>query len=118
MKHKCGKRIRMHKCFECEHFDADSMKCYPNSNDCGKEYDLTIDDIITEDVCDFFSEGKPYVKIKSSCDTKVFDCYELWTRCPYCKGALNMNYRLPTLTYGGVYYYECPYCERLFKLGE
>ena len=41
-------------CRQCVHANYDKMKCYPNSGDCKKEYDLTEEDFHTETRCDFF----------------------------------------------------------------
>ena len=42
------------KCIDCACCNVEKMKCYPNSNDCDREYDLTEDDLTTEEYCDFF----------------------------------------------------------------
>ena len=42
------------KCKNCTHCDITNMKCYPQSKDCHKEYDLSEDDLETEDRCDFY----------------------------------------------------------------
>lgn len=41
-------------CGYCAHADHDKMKCYPESEDCKSEYDLTEEDFHTEVRCDFF----------------------------------------------------------------
>ena len=41
-------------CGECKHADHDKMKCYPESEDCKSEYDLTVEDFYIEARCDFF----------------------------------------------------------------
>lgn len=41
-------------CWYCVHADHDKMKCYPESEDCKSEYDLTEEDFHTEARCDFF----------------------------------------------------------------
>lgn len=41
-------------CGQCVHANYDKMKCYPDSGDCKKEYDLTEEDFHTETRCDFF----------------------------------------------------------------
>ena len=41
-------------CNFCVHADKDKMKCYPESKDCKKEYDLEESDFHTECRCDFF----------------------------------------------------------------
>lgn len=41
-------------CGYCVHADHDKMKCYPESEDCKSEYDLTEEDFHTEARCDFF----------------------------------------------------------------
>lgn len=46
------------KCKECDHFCEEKMKCYPESRDCRKEYDLTELDIEEYSRCDFFDEKK------------------------------------------------------------
>ena len=45
-----------HKCSGCgeyKHADHNKMKCYPESEDCKKEYDLTEQDLYTKARCDF-----------------------------------------------------------------
>ena len=42
------------KCIDCACCNAGEMKCYPNSEDCHKEYELTKEDLITPAHCDFF----------------------------------------------------------------
>lgn len=41
------------KCIECVHCNAEKMKCFPKSKDCGKEYTLTEQDLYTKAKCDF-----------------------------------------------------------------
>lgn len=41
-------------CSNCIH--ANEMKCYPNSKDCRKEYDLEETDFSELKPCDFFEE--------------------------------------------------------------
>lgn len=41
-------------CSQCIHADHDKMKCYPESDDCKSEYDLTEEDFYKEANCDFF----------------------------------------------------------------
>ena len=42
-------------CKECKHCDIENKKCYPESRDCRKEYDLTDDDINNGGGrCDFY----------------------------------------------------------------
>ena len=44
------------KCIECVHCDKENLKCHPESMDCAKEYDLTKEDLYTENDCDFASK--------------------------------------------------------------
>ena len=46
------------KCINCSHCNKEEMKCYPESNDCEKEYDLTEEDLTTPARCDFFIRKK------------------------------------------------------------
>lgn len=41
------------KCIECACCNKEEMKCYPKSQDCEKEYDLTEEDLYTDAKCDF-----------------------------------------------------------------
>lgn len=41
------------KCIECACCNKEEMKCYPKSTDCRKEYNLTEEDLYTEQRCDF-----------------------------------------------------------------
>ena len=41
-------------CKFCIYADREKMKCFPNSDDCKKEYDLEESDFQTECNCDFF----------------------------------------------------------------
>lgn len=49
-----GKRVP--GCDFCIHADKESMKCYPDSEDCKKEYDLEETDFNGPCDCDFFNE--------------------------------------------------------------
>lgn len=42
------------KCIDCACCNVVEMKCYPNSEDCHKEYKLNKEDLITPAHCDFF----------------------------------------------------------------
>lgn len=42
------------KCIDCACCNVEEMKCYPNSEDCHKEYDLDESDLTTPAHCDFF----------------------------------------------------------------
>lgn len=42
------------KCIDCACCDVGKMKCYPNDEDCEKEYELDDDDLHTPAHCDFF----------------------------------------------------------------
>ena len=42
------------KCIDCACCSVEEMKCYPNSEDCEKEYNLTEDDLYINAECDFF----------------------------------------------------------------
>lgn len=42
------------KCIDCACCNVEKMKCYPNSEDCHKEYDLDESDLHTPAHCDFF----------------------------------------------------------------
>ena len=41
-------------CGFCVHADKEKMKCFPESEDCKKEYDLEEEDFNKECNCDFF----------------------------------------------------------------
>ena len=41
-------------CAFCAHANKDEMKCYPESEDCKREYDLEEEDFHKECNCDFF----------------------------------------------------------------
>ena len=41
-------------CRYCVHANRKKMKCYPNSKNCKKEYDLAEEDFHKEARCDFF----------------------------------------------------------------
>ena len=41
------------KCIDCICCNKEEMKCYPNSRDCEKKYELTEEDLYTEQKCDF-----------------------------------------------------------------
>ena len=41
------------KCIECTHCNVEEMRCFPKSEDCEKEYDLTEQDLYTKARCDF-----------------------------------------------------------------
>lgn len=45
-----------HKCRSCIHCDIEHLICRPNSKDCRSEYALDIEDLDTEDFCDFYEE--------------------------------------------------------------
>lgn len=47
---------RVPGCAYCEHADREEMKCFPNSSDCKKEYDLVEEDFHKECNCDFFKQ--------------------------------------------------------------
>lgn len=53
-----SKDIRCVRCGDCIHADLDKMKCYPKSDDCKSEYDLTEDDFHKEARCDFFHKKR------------------------------------------------------------
>ena len=44
------------RCSQCIHADYNKMKCYPKSNDCKSEYNLTEEDFHKESRCDFFQK--------------------------------------------------------------
>ena len=46
-------RGQIMKCIECTHCDVKEMRCFPKSEDCEKEYDLTEQDLYTKAKCDF-----------------------------------------------------------------
>lgn len=54
-------RGQMMKCIECIHCNAEEMKCFPESEDCEKEYNLTEQDLYTEARCDFAFKRKKEV---------------------------------------------------------
>lgn len=41
-------------CLYCVHSDKENMKCFPNSEDCKKKYDLDQSDFDGPCRCDFF----------------------------------------------------------------
>lgn len=41
------------KCIECVNCSKDEMKCYPKSKDCSIEYNLSEEDLYTDEKCDF-----------------------------------------------------------------
>lgn len=43
-----------HKCRNCTHCDIDHLICKPNSKDCRSEYALDVEDLDTEEACDFY----------------------------------------------------------------
>lgn len=43
-----------HKCRSCVHCDIEHLICRPNSKDCRSEYALDVEDLDTEEVCDFY----------------------------------------------------------------
>jgi len=45
-------------CGFCEHSNYELMKCFPNSPDCKKEYDLVEEDFHKKCHCDFFKHKK------------------------------------------------------------
>lgn len=51
-------------CGECKHADHDKMKCYPESEDCKSEYDLTEEDFHKEARCDFFHHKQKTNKVR------------------------------------------------------
>ncbi len=50
----CGKKVP--GCAFCAHANKDKMKCYPESEDCKREYDLEEEDFHKECNCDFFDK--------------------------------------------------------------
>ena len=46
-------KCKVMKCVECTHCNEKEMKCFPESDDCRKEYDLTEHDLYTNAKCDF-----------------------------------------------------------------
>ena len=49
--HKKDKLVR---CIDCVCCNVEKMKCYPNSEDCHKEYNLEKEDLDNLAPCDFF----------------------------------------------------------------
>lgn len=45
-------------CAFCENADYENLKCYPNSSDCKKEYDLEEEDFHKKCHCDFFKRKR------------------------------------------------------------
>lgn len=43
-------------CGQCTHANKELMKCFPESEDCKKEYDLEEKDFEQEANCDFFKQ--------------------------------------------------------------
>ena len=50
-----SKRVR---CIDCACCSVEEMKCYPNSKDCHKVYDLSGEDLTELAKCDFFIAKK------------------------------------------------------------
>ena len=48
-----NRKEKVIRCIDCVHCNAKEMKCFPKSEDCEKEYDLTEQDLYTKDRCDF-----------------------------------------------------------------
>ena len=46
-------RGQIMKCIECTHCNVEEMKCFPESEDCKTEYDLTEHDLYAKARCDF-----------------------------------------------------------------
>ena len=46
-------RGQIMKCTECTHCNVEEMKCFPESEDCKTEYDLTEHDLYAKARCDF-----------------------------------------------------------------
>lgn len=42
------------RCIDCACCNVEEMKCYPNDEDCHKEYDLEVEDLVNPAICDFF----------------------------------------------------------------
>lgn len=42
------------KCSDCACCDEENMKCFPKSDDCQEEYNLTKEDLVVPKFCDFF----------------------------------------------------------------
>ena len=50
MLHHC----KPEKCIDCECCNVTTLTCHPNDTDCKAEYDLTEEDLVTPQRCDFF----------------------------------------------------------------
>ena len=54
VKSKKGCFVLMARCIDCAKASLKKMKCFPNSKDCRKSYDLTKEDLYKNARCDFF----------------------------------------------------------------
>lgn len=53
----------MARCIDCAKASLKKMKCFPNSKDCRKSYDLTKEDLYKNVRCDFFvRKRKDHIK--------------------------------------------------------
>ena len=46
------------RCIDCACCNVEEMKCYPNDEDCHKEYNLEVEDLVNPAICDFFIHNK------------------------------------------------------------
>ena len=117
MKHKCDGRVRKHKCIECVHCDVNNMKCHPNSEDCEKEYDLLLEDLIKEDECDFFTSGTPYAEIPDCIYEHISGLFSFLLMCPHCGCSQDSLCNLkPVYRKGEKSFYQCYSCKKLYAL--
>ena len=42
------------RCIDCACCNVEEMKCRPNDEDCLKEYNLELEDLVNPAICDFF----------------------------------------------------------------
>ena len=54
--------MKAHKCRTCIHCDIEHLICRPNSKDCKSEYALDVEDLDTEERCDFYEKSESEVK--------------------------------------------------------
>ena len=50
--------MKVYKCRTCIHCDIEHLICKPNSKDCKSEYALDVEDLDTEERCDFYEKAE------------------------------------------------------------
>lgn len=116
MKHKCDGRKKEHKCIECAHCDVNDMKCHPDSKDCEEEYDLLFEDLIKEDVCDFFVKGVPFIEIPSCSFEHVSGMLGFLVKCPHCGYSQDLCGIKSVYETDSKLFYRCNTCKKLYAL--